>query len=99
MIQQFIGATGGSNRLGFGSGTPINQSVALFQAGPGTINNAGSQKGTISKVYTVWIPSGTSIETYIMPITGGGGAVGANGTSGTLYSATGTYFGLRLIGV
>jgi hypothetical protein len=89
LVQQFLGATGGSANKGFGSGTAIDQSVMMVNApgGAATIPWALSA----NKAYTVFIPSGTSIETYVTYARGGGG-------SAVYYAATGTYFEMRNIG-
>jgi hypothetical protein len=89
-IQDFIGATGGNGRFGFGSGTPIAKSVSYLDAW--TTNASALQLGDSSnKSYVVYIPSGTSIETYINYIRGGGG-------SAVMMSPTGTTFDIRVIG-
>jgi hypothetical protein len=89
-IQDFIGATGGNGRFGFGSGTPIAKSVAYLDAW--TTNANALQLGDSSnKSYVVYIGSGTSIETYINYIRGGGG-------SAVIMSPTGTTFDIRVIG-
>ena len=79
----FIGATGGNQRFGFGSGEPIPQSVSYS-----TIPT-----GFVSQSFLVYIPSGSSMETYIqrvIPVT--------QGISGFCISPTGTKLSIRRIG-
>lgn len=84
--QQFVGATGGNGQGGFGSGTPISQSVSY------AVQQATSYINSINTSYVVYIPSGTSIETYTNYISGGGG-------SPIFLSPTGTYFDMTAVGV
>ena len=89
--QEFLGATGGNGRLGFGSGTPIDVSMSyLTVASPSGIGSI-EMCDSIDKSYVVYIPSGTSIETYVNYIRAGGG-------SAVYLSPTGTYFDIRSIG-
>jgi len=79
VAQQFVGATGGSSALGFGSGSAISQSLAIVYGATGYMSNA----------YVAYLPSGSSIETYIFRV---GGAA-----SGFGISPTGTAFTIRTI--
>ena len=90
-VQQFLNAAdqsgnGGTGALGFGSGTPIAQSVAYYQQGqaPAGFINAGS----IDKTYTVAVPSGVRMQTFVNYIQAGGG-------SGIAISPTGTFFEIK----
>jgi hypothetical protein len=81
---QFLNATGA-----YGGGTPIAPSVSYFQL----LSPAGSQHiaGGVDSSYITYIPSGSSIETFVAYISGGGGA-------GMALSPTGTFLSLQLIG-
>lgn len=83
--QDYIGATGGNGRFGFGSGTPISQSLGYIT--PGAVQVVDVLKNS----YVAFIPSGTSIETYVNYISGGGG-------SAVYLSPTGTFFDITNIG-
>jgi hypothetical protein len=88
--QEFCGATGGNGRFGFGSGTPITQSVSYYQDYSSNANAIGLAASAV-KSYIAYLPSGTSIETYVNYIRGGGG-------SAVMLSPTGTSFDIRNIG-
>jgi hypothetical protein len=89
-VQQYLGATGA-----FGSGTPIAQSVSYLQNFAGA--SAGMIINSVNKNYSVYIPSGTSITTWVqylqVSIAGKAG-----GGSPVFLSPTGTYFEIREIG-
>ena len=93
-VEEFLGATGGNGRFGFGSGTPITKSVSYSNS---YISNAGAVHfaNSVSKSYTVYIPSGTSIETYVSLARR---STGLGGGSAICLSATGTFFDITLIG-
>jgi hypothetical protein len=84
--QEFISATGA-----FGGGTPISQSVAYTSDGMATGPSTTTLDASISKSYTVFIGSGTSIETYMNYLRTGGG-------SPIFMSQTGTFFEINSIG-
>lgn len=91
VIQQFISATGGNLQGGFGSGSPIAKSIAycnVFSTFTGPIQGPDQS-------YIVYIPSGSSIETYIIMAKGNGGLTGPTGFA---LSPTGTNFSLRIVG-
>ncbi len=75
----YIGATGGNGAFGFGSGSPIPQSLAY-----GSIT---SGSGFLQQSFLVAIPSGSSIETYILKLS-------ANATA-PAYAPTGSKFSIK----
>ena len=80
MAQQFVSATGGSNQYGYGSGSAINQSIGIgFGA-----------TCYIDQTYMVYLPSGCSVETYLLKT-----GVSASGFG---LSPTGSAFLMRSIG-
>lgn len=88
--QQFISATGAA--FGAGGGTPIAQSVAYLQPGLGASGAVSAgQPNSLDASYIVYIPSGTSIETYVTYLNAGGG-------SAVYLAPTGTFFDIRNIG-
>jgi hypothetical protein len=90
---QYLSATGGGGALGYGSGTTIDQSFVIMTPAIGiaTVPYANN----INKSYTVYIPSGTSIETYVSYIRGNGtSGLGLNGN----LMQTGTFFQLTELG-
>jgi hypothetical protein len=86
IAQCFIGATGGNQRFGFGSGSPIAQSLSY---------GIGGSSGSffLSQSFLVSIPSGSSIETYVSPLN-----ILPVGISGICFSPTGTKFSIRTKG-
>lgn len=84
MVQCFIGATGGNQRFGFGSGQPIPQSVGFIS----------TPSGFISKSFTTFIPSGSSIETYFSTFP----THSLAGNSGICLNQTGTNFSIKASG-
>jgi hypothetical protein len=89
-VEQRLGATGTNS-----SGTPIAQSVAYLQTFAGA--SAGMIINSINKSYTVYVPSGVSISTWIryLQVSSAGKA---GGGSPVFLSPTGTYFEVRTIG-
>ena len=83
LVQCFLGATGGNGRFGFGSGSPITQSVSYGIGG----------SGFASQSFLAYIPSGSSIETYVSPF-----SPAVYGLSGICFSPTGSKFSIRTRG-
>jgi hypothetical protein len=81
MVSCYVGATGGNGRFGFGSGQVIPQSVAI-----GVVPS-----GWISQSFLAFIPSGSSIETYVQRYP----TSLKSGISGLAISPTGTKFSIR----
>lgn len=86
-VTNFLGATGGAGQYGYGSGTPISQSLTYINA-PGA---SGSAAFSTDNYYVVYIPSGSSIETYYRKV---GSAI----PSGIGISPTGTSFTMKCVG-